>query len=293
MWPLPLPDDYRRLLDSEVADLRNVGTSSPGGALTAGLFLQEFVADGLLVSEGEVWRRRRRLIQPAFHRERLKEYADAMVQAATQIADRWEPIADTDATIDLAEAMGTLTLLITARVLFGVDLSDSADAAGRTIAEKLGYLLSAREDFLAGRAEIMDLVSRFVDERIANPDGQRDVVSMLIEARDEAGESLTREQIHDEVLTLLLAGHETTANGLAWTWVLLMANPDAMDRVHAEVRDVLGGHLPTARDLSKLRYTKMAFQESLRTYPPAWIIGRRAIAEDRLGEHVIPAVKRG
>jgi hypothetical protein len=114
---------------------------------------------------------------------------------------------------------------------------------------------------------------------------------MLLESRDDEGNALSREQIHDEVITLLLAGHETTANGLAWTWVLLMANPWAMDLLQAETRDVLDGgrRLPEARDLAVLRYTRMVFEESLRMYPPAWILGRRALADDVIGGQAIPA----
>jgi cytochrome P450 len=250
------------------------------------------LADGLLTLEGEAWKRRRRLVQPAFHRERLASFADAMVEDATRIADRWEPLVGTAEPIDLAAEMGTLTLLITARVLFGVDLSSEADSVGKTIARWLGNLVSSasQEGFQAGRQEVLALIDRLVDDRIRDPGSGRDVLSMLVESTDDSGERLTREQIHDEVLTLLLAGHETTANGLAWTWVLLMANPWAFDRLQAEVREVLDGgrRLPTAADLVSLRYTRMVFEESLRVYPPAWIIGRRALADDMLGDHPIP-----
>jgi cytochrome P450 len=188
--------------------------------------------------------------------------------------------------------MGTLTMIITARVLFGVDLTDRADSAGKTIAEGVrGIVAPQNEGFRAGVEEIMDLVATIVDERAAEPGQGSDVISMLLESRDDEGNALSREQIHDEVITLLLAGHETTANGLAWTWVLLMANPWAMDLLQAETRDVLDGgrRLPEARDLAALRYTRMVFEESLRMYPPAWILGRRALADDVIGGQAIPA----
>jgi cytochrome P450 len=249
-----------------------------------------FVAEGLLVSEGERWRQRRRLVQPAFHRDRLAAYGDAMVEDATRIADRWEPLVGSGRPVDLASEMGTLTMLITARVLFGVDLTGRADEAGRTIARELGRIGSpTKETFRAGRQAIHDLVAGFVDERIRTGGTGPDVISMLMEARDASGEGLSREQIHDEVITLLLAGHETTANGLAWTWALLMANPSAQDAVHGEVKDVLGSRPPAATDLAMLRTTRMVFEESLRMYPPAWIIGRRALGDDELAGHTIRA----
>jgi cytochrome P450 len=253
---------------------------------------KESLAEGILVSEGEAWRTRRRLISPAFHRQRLVGFADAMVADAVRTADRLERFAGTDEPVDLAVEMGTLTMIITARVLFGVDLTDRADSAGKTIAEGVrGIVAPQNEGFRAGVEEIMDLVATIVDERAAEPGQGSDVISMLLESRDDEGNALSREQIHDEVITLLLAGHETTANGLAWTWVLLMANPWAMDLLQAETRDVLDGgrRLPEARDLAALRYTRMVFEESLRMYPPAWILGRRALADDVIGGQAIPA----
>ncbi len=249
-----------------------------------------FVAEGLLVSEGERWRQRRRLVQPAFHRDRLAAFGDAMVRDAGQVADRWEAFVGTDRTIDLAAEMGTLTMLITARVLFGVDLTGRADTAGETIAREMrGIVSPTKEGFQAGLQAIHDLVAGIVDERIRSGNDEPDVVSMLLEARDASGEGLSREQVYDEVITLLLAGHETTANGLAWTWAMLMANPWAMDALQAEVTEVLDGRPPTAADLPALRTTRMVFEESLRMYPPAWIIGRRALVDDVIGGHQIDA----
>ena len=214
-----------------------------------------------------------------------------MVADTVRIADRLEAYVGTDEPVDLAAEMGTLTMLITARVLFGVDLTDRADSAGKTIAEGVrGIVAPTTRASRRAWPEIMDLVADIVDERANDPDEGDDVISMLLESRDDEGGTLTREQIHDEVITLLLAGHETTANGLAWTWVLLMANPWAMDRLQAETQEVLdGGRLPAARDLGASPYTRMVFEESLRMYPPAWILGRRALADDMIGGEPIPA----
>jgi cytochrome P450 len=275
------PDLIRRVL------VDNASNYTKDTAINASF--KAAAADGILVSEGEPWRRRRRMMQPAFHRERIAAFADTIVATTLEVAAGWEPAVGGEAPIDLAEAMATVTMLITARVLFGVDVSSQADLVGREIAGFLPKLLRPDQDFRNARARVMNVVTSLIDERIANPSDGNDVLSMLLEARDDAGERLAREQIQEETMTLLLAGFETTANGLTWTWALLMEHPWAMDRLQAEVTNVLGGRLPRASDLSGLSYTRMVFEESLRLYPPAWILGRRAIADDTIGEVRIPA----
>lgn len=240
-------------------------------------------ADGVLVSEGDTWRRRRRLMQPAFHRERIAAFADTIVATTLEVARGWEPMLASGEPVDIAEAMATVTMLVTARVLFGVDVSRDADAVGRAISEFMPKLLRPDADFREARERVMRVVARLVDERMAKPTDGRDVLSMLFEARDEEGGALTRDQIQEEAMTLLLAGFETTANGLTWTWALLMEHPWAYERLAAEASGVLGSRLPAASDLSSLGYTRMVFEESLRLYPPAWILGRRAINDDTIG----------
>jgi cytochrome P450 len=240
-------------------------------------------ADGILVSEGDAWRKRRRLMQPAFHRERIASFADTIVTTTLEVAAGWEAQLDTDQPIDLAEAMATVTMLITARVLFGVDVSDDADFVGRAISDFLPKLLNPGEDFRLARERVMRVVAGLVDERMANPTDGRDVLSMLLDARDDDGGALTREQIQEEALTLLLAGFETTANGLTWTWALLMEHPAAYERLATEVAATVGERTPSASDLTSLGYARMVFEESLRLYPPAWILGRRAMRDDTVG----------
>ncbi len=240
-------------------------------------------ADGILVSEGDTWRKRRRLMQPAFHRERIAAFADTIVATTLEVAAGWDDVVGSDRPADLAEAMATVTMLITSRVLFGVDVSDDAEMVGRAISEFIPKLLRPDEDFRVARERVMRVVSGLVDERMANPTDGRDVLSMLFEARDEDGGALTREQIQEEAMTLLLAGFETTANGLTWTWALLMQHPEAYERLATEVATVLGERAPSATDLSSLPYARMVFEESLRLYPPAWILGRRAIRDDTIG----------
>jgi cytochrome P450 len=251
---------------------------------------REWLADGLLVSEGERWRRRRQLVQPAFHRERLSAFAGAMVEATVRITDRWQQFIETGEPMDLAAEMGTLTLLITSRVLFGVDLAHRADGIGRTIAEGMRGIISPHQDgFRTGRQKLLALVADIVDQRRRDRTDHADVVSMLIEARDASGRGLTRDEILEEVVTLLLAGHETTANALAWTWVLLISHPWAMRELQAELDAVLGGRCPLVADLPLIPYARMVFEESLRLYPPAWILGRRALSADVIGGRQIPA----
>jgi cytochrome P450 len=247
------------------------------------------VADGLLTSEGAPWRRQRRLMQPAFHWERLVTLAGAMTDSTLAMLDRWEPAAETGEPLDIAAEMGSLTLRITGQVLFGVDIAEDMDRIGKEIAEGLRNIISPQKaSFQAGMKQLHELVDGIVARCRAAPTPS--VVSMLMEARDEeTGRAMDDTELRDEVVTLLLAGHETTANSLSWTWFLISQHPDAAARFRSEVRQALDGRAPGIVDLSRLPYTRMVMEESLRLYPPAWILGRKALGPDRLGEHEIPA----
>jgi cytochrome P450 len=248
------------------------------------------VADGLLTSEGPLWRRQRRLMQPAFHRDRLSALAAQMTEATVDMLERWHGIAERGETVDVAEEMSSLTLRITVKALFGRDIADHVEAIGRRIADSVGLLVSESSSFEEARVVVTDLLESIVREREQSPVESPDLLWMLMEARDEeTGEPMGRRQLLDEMLTLLLAGYETTANALAWTWYLLSENPGPAAALRAELRAVLGGRVPTVQDLPLLPYNRMVLEESMRLYPPAWILGRRAVADDMLGEHVIPA----
>jgi cytochrome P450 len=263
---------------------------------------KRLLGEGLLTSEGEYHRRQRRLAQPAFHRRRVESYGAAMVEYAARNSDRWHD----GETRDIAHEMTRLTLSIVGKTLFDADVESEADEIGRALTEMLElfqllllpyseYLerlpLPANRRFARARAKLDSVIYRIIDERRANSADRGDLLSMLLLAEDEEGATggMNDEQIRDEALTIFLAGHETTANALAWTWYLLAQHPDAEAKLHAELDAVLeGGRLPTVEDLPRLRYTEMILAESMRLYPPAWVIGRLAVKEYAFGAHVAP-----
>jgi cytochrome P450 len=257
------------------------------------------LGDGLLTSEGEHHLRQRRLVQPAFHRDRIAGYAAAMVACAARTRDHWKD----GETLDAHEAMMALTLAIVGRTLFNADVEGDA----RHIGEALGFIfnsfnrlmlpwsdqlmklpLPANARFRRSLAQLDAVVYRMIADHRASGRDEGDLLSMLVAATDSEGDGaqMTDRQLRDEVMTLFLAGHETTANALTWSWYLLARNPDAEGRLHAEV-DALG-HEPTFADLPRLEYTRRVVAESIRLYPPAYAIGRRAIHEYRVGDYVLP-----
>jgi cytochrome P450 len=260
---------------------------------------RRLLGQGLLTSEGDLHRRQRRLIQPAFHARRIAAYADAMTAeaAALPAAAGWTE----GAVREVAADMSGLTFRIVGRTLFGADLAADSAAVAGALAEFLarfprvmlpgGPLLnrlplpsSRRLD--AARADLDRVVYRLIAEHRARGDGN-DVLSMLLAARDDDGAPMPDRQVRDEVLTLLLAGHETTANALAWTWLLLDRHRDAAARLHAEV-DALG-RMPSVDDLPALPVTHAAVAESMRLYPPAWVVGRRMLETATLSGWTVPA----
>ena len=258
------------------------------------------LGDGLLTSEGDLHRRQRRLIQPAFHHAQIRTYARVMAEEAARLpaAGDW---AD-GATRDVAADMAAVTLRIVGRTLFTTDLSGDADtvteAATKLIhlhlrsqslsRRMLGTLpLPGRKAAAAAAAELDRVVQRMVTESRQAGGAGDSVLAMLLAARDEDGEPMSDRLVRDEVMTLLLAGHETTANALTWTWLLLDQHPEAAARLHAEV-DALPGP-PTADDLAALPWTNAVLAESMRVYPPAWASGRRVLADVTLGDWTLPA----
>jgi cytochrome P450 len=271
------------------------------------------LGDGLLTSKGEFHTRQRRLVQPAFHRDRLAGYAAVMVDCAaacgTYSRDRWEA----GVKVDVAREMMRLTLAIVARTLFSADVNSEADEIGTALTEVLGLFetvllpfsewleklpLPSVRRFQRARDRLDRTIYRIIEERRASKRDEGDLLSMLLLAQDgdqdgnpdEAGRTgMTDKQVRDEALTLFLAGHETTANALTWTWYLLSQNPEAEAKFHAEIDQVLGERTPTFDDLPRLRFTEMVFAESMRLYPPAWGIGRRTINDYAIGDYRIPA----
>lgn len=261
--------------------------------------------DGLLTNEGESHKRQRRMMQPAFHMKRIHGYGETMIQYAQRHANIWETENRDGQSIDVSHEMMRLTMAIVAKTLFDSDVESEAEEIGEALTSIVGLfertihpaavlltLMPTRKNirFLRSRARIDKTIYRMIAERRASGKDHGDLLSMLLNAQDEAdGSGMTDKQIHDEAITLFLAGHETTANALTWTWYALSQNPEVEARFHEELDEVLGGELPTPDDLPKLEYTRRVFAESMRMYPPAYIIGRMAIEEFQLGEYTLPA----
>jgi cytochrome P450 len=285
------PDDIQRMLVTEQRSFVK------GRALER---VKTLLGEGLLTNEGDAHLRQRRLLQPAFHRERIAGYGAVMVQEAERLAGGW-----TDgATLDVHEAMMRLTRDIAGKTLFNLDVGDDPGGVEQAIAlslktYRLGVLpfgslllllpLPVLRRAARARAHLNRWLFDTIRRRRCEGKDSGDVLSVLIEARDDAGHGMTDEQVRDEMVTLLLAGHETTAVALSWTWYLLSQHPAIEARLHAEWDAVLQGAPPTAALVGRLVYTRMVLAEAMRLYPPAWILERRAARDVEMGGYAIPA----
>lgn len=264
------------------------------------------LGEGLLTSEGSYHLQQRRLMQPLFHRRQIGAYAESMVKHAARLSDPASTQAWQDgATLDIHAEMMKLTLAIVGETLFQQDITGEAQAVGvamealtrnfRRLLSPLAPLLNAlptaeNRHLRQSQAELDRIVAQLIAERRGQKDGT-DLLSLLLAAHDSGGDGrpMTEAQVRDEVLTLLLAGHETTANALTFTWWLLAQHPAVADQLYEELAQVLGDRLPTVADLEQLRYTRRVFSEALRLYPPAWIVGRQALENHTIGGYPIPA----
>ncbi len=264
---------------------------------------RQLLGDGLLTSEGELHLRQRRLLQPVFHRERVNEYARSMGPLAAAYAERrWRD----GATVDVAREMSALTLIVVARTLFGADLAAEAPEIGRALTDAMALMrrvsnplapvldrlpLPATRRFRRARARLDGTIHRLIRERRARgvTPQDRDLLGLLLSAQAAAGEADGDELLRDEALTLFLAGHETTANALAWTLYLLAQHADVTARLHAEIDGVLAGAPADPAAFDRLPLTLRVLTESMRLYPPAWTIGRQALVPLELGGFAIPA----
>jgi cytochrome P450 len=263
--------------------------------------LGPILGQGLLISEGELWRRQRRIAAPAFHNKRIAEFAATFAACTQTTLSRWRSKTEP---FDVAAEMVGLTLDIIARTMFSADLSGEVEAVRRlmdvvvatppSVLDLLGFpeWLPRREAraYRGAIAAFEALVARFLAQRRADGFDRGDLLSMLLAARDpETGEGMSDKQLRDEILTIFLAGHETTANALSWIWYLLAQHPEAEAKLHEELDGVLGGRMPTYADLAELKWTRMVIEEAMRLYPPAHTIARTALAEDRIGGVRVPA----
>ncbi|MEZ4767785.1 MAG: cytochrome P450 [Caldilineales bacterium] len=263
---------------------------------------EPLLGKGLLTSEGDYHLRQRRLVQPAFHRQRMAGYAEVMAACAARTADRWQD----GQQVNMAQEMMRLTLAIVGQALFDADVEDEAPQIGQALTESLHAVnrlllpggptmeklpLPVNRRAQEAMDRLNDTIYRMVGERRASGEDRGDLLSMLLEATDEEGDGarMTDEQVRDEAMTLFLAGHETTANALIWTWYLLAQNPVEERQLHRELDRVLAGRTPTIADLPDLPYTRMVLSEVMRLFPPAYVVGRQPTEDYTVRDWVIPA----
>jgi cytochrome P450 len=261
-----------------------------------------FLGDGLLTSEGASWRRQRRFCQPAFHRQRLQSYAETITSTADEFLSSWKD----GETRDLHQEMMQLTLRIVAKVLFSVEVQSETVGVAQALNLLMKHTSGARMilppavrhlplPFLIRVRQAVrrldDVVYNIIRQRRAKGDVQQygDLLSMLMGAVDEDGSRMSDRQLRDEIMTFLLAGHETTALSLSWTWYLLSQNRSVEATLEQELRKVLGGRMPNFSDLPQLCYAEAVIKESMRLYPPAWSLARTAAKDCEIASYRIPA----
>jgi cytochrome P450 len=263
------------------------------------LVVGPLLGQGLLISEGDFWRRQRRLAQPAFHRSRTNEYSPVMVECALDQTRNWR----SGETRNIAEEMMKLTLEVAVRTLFGTSLAGDSDSIGKAMTFLMRYYLRrGRSPWRVpaswptpanrrARREVkyMDsLIYGIISDRKKDTQRRNDLLSLLMAAMHEDGSQMTEQQVRDESMTLFVAGHETTALSLAWTWYLLGENPAAEACLDEELRTVLGGRPAEVSDLERLPYLNAVVHESLRLYPPAYMMARMNVETVRVGGYEIP-----
>jgi cytochrome P450 len=265
------------------------------------------LGEGLITSEGSFHMRQRRIAAPAFHRQRIAAYSAVMTERALLRREAWH----TGQTVDIGAEMMQLALEVVARTLFNTDVTSDVLEINRevnAIMDLYNYLIAlpmaeaylyaplpGLTRFRHARARLNTVVHRIIEEhrnraRASDSADSGDLLSILMASRDEeGGGAMTDEQLRDEIITIFLAGYETVANALTWTWVLLAQNPEVAKRFHEELDQVLGARTATLEDLPQLRYTEMVFAESMRLYPPAWAMGRQSTQPVTLGPYLFPA----
>src|SRR5262245_18759533 len=263
------------------------------------------IGEGLFTSEGDFWRRQRRLAQPAFHRQRIQGFATPMSAAGARMLEGWETAAATGTPSDLMEQMSRVTLRVVGQALFGVDLIGDAADVGRAmmsavqfVSEEVFSLFPSllivptprNLRFRSARAALDRVVLGIIERRRHGGSGGDDLLAMLMEARDEGtGDGMSDRQLRDEIMTLMLAGYDSTSVTLAWAGLRLAQHPEVGDRVRGEVASVLGGKAPALADLPHLELTRRVIDETLRLYPPVLVISRETYAADAIDGYPIPA----
>jgi cytochrome P450 len=299
----------RRFIINEPNAIRHVLLDNAANYIKSELsrrLLEPGLGRGLLTSEGETWRRHRRIMAPAFDHRSIVGYAPIITEVTGGLLEQWDALADSGE-IDVAAAMMHTTLHIISRAMFSSDSDEIVDVVERGVGQYqasvrpslldllrfplwLTRLLSFRRA-IGAFDEFDNSVDRLLSTRGREPNTEpRDLLARLIAARDsETGGGMTAKEVRDQVVTIFMAGHETTAQALAWTWYLLSLHPEVEAKLHDELRVMLGGRVPRYEDLASLRYTRMVIEESMRLYPPAHTMAREPIATDYILGHRIPA----
>ena len=275
------PDDVKRVL---VSNHRNY---------TKGMGLDRvkiLLGKGLMTSEGELWKRQRYMMQPFFHRRVITEFAQTLESANDRFIARWEALAARGELVNITEEMSELTLDIVLRSIFGRDLERMSTQAGGNPFEVVTKDQERNLQFAFKFRSLAKIVAGIMERRRAQNEEHFDYVGMLMSARDkDTGAPMSDRELIDEVMTLVVAGHETTASGLNWTWYLLSQNPEAEARLHAEIDAAADMPTPNLTQMESLAYTQQVVNEALRLYPPGWLLSRRTIEVDALGGYEIPA----
>ena len=280
--------DNHRNYDKDVVMFRNLRPVAGNGLVSA--------------VGGNDWLRQRRLVQPAFHHRRIAALGTLMTNATSMMLQQWDTYVREQQVFDLGEEMADLTLQIVSEALFKIDVS-AKNSFRQAFAEVNAFLIdhfyvpfpplfihTPRNHRFWLAIEALDaVVYEIIHNRRQQQEDMGDLLSMLLDAVDENGQRMDDKQLRDEIMTLLLAGHETSANTLAWVWYLLTQHPEVQERLHAEVDQILTGRIPTVEDLPQLNYTRMVLEEAMRLYPLAWQLMRRAIQADEIDGYHIPA----
>ena len=264
-----------------------------GASFRTPLF-ERIAGKGLLSSEGDFWKRQRRLAQPAFHRQRIHSYAETMVDYSLRFISKWQA----GKTLDIHQAMMELALEVVVKTLFDTDITNHTNEVGKAMEVVVEPFASqatfkwiidnhfptpTHRRFYRSAQTLDNIIFKMIHDRRMSGEDRGDLLSMLLAARDEDDSSMDNQQLRDEVMNIFIAGHETTALALTWSWYSLSQHPDVEKKLHEELDSVLGNRPPTLEDLPNLIYTEKIVKEVLRLYPPAWVLNREAVEECEIG----------
>ncbi len=275
------PDDVKRVLVGNHKNyIKGVGLDR----------VRILLGKGIMTSEGELWKRQRYMMQPYFHRRIITEFATVIAKANERFIERWEALTAHGELVNLTDEMSELTLEIVLRAIFGTDLDRLTQQLGGNPFEVITKESGRNLQFAYKFRSLTKLVAGLIAQRRTQTQEHFDYLGMLMSARDkESGAPMPERELIDEVLTLIVAGHETTASGLNWTWYLLSQNPEVAARLHAEIDATAELAAPQLSDMEGLTYTRQVIDEALRLYPPGWLLSRRTLEADVLGGYTVPA----